>query len=80
MNDTLLQMVASQLGIPSTVIEELKAAKPQMRRAEFDGDTATLFVEVSNPKGNFEVMLTLPVEQLRRFPAFYLKAAQLAHR
>lgn len=83
MNDMLIQMVASQLGIPASVLAELKATKPQLVGAEFnpDGKSPTLVVltlEVASPQGTFPVVLTLPSEQLKRIPVIYEKAVKLA--
>jgi hypothetical protein len=85
MNDTLIKMVASQMGIPAIVLDELKASRPHLVNADFGRDGAlptmvTLTVEVTSPTANFPVVLTLPTAQLKRFPAIYEMAVQLANK
>lgn len=84
MNDTLIKIVASQMGIPGHVLEELKASRPSLIKADFGRDgmlpsMVTLTVEVSNPGGTFPVVITLPIEQLKRFPGIYDQAVKLAN-
>lgn len=83
MNDTLIKLVASQMGIPGYVLDELKASRPALVKADFGRDgmlpnMVTLTVEVTNPAGSFPVVVTLPVEQLKRLPGIYEQAVQLA--
>jgi hypothetical protein len=79
MNDTFLQMIASQMGIPPTMLNELKASKPKLIDAEFAGNgLVTLVVEITQPNGQFKLLITLPLEQLQRFPSIYKQAAELA--
>jgi hypothetical protein len=82
MNDTLIQIIASQLGIPSSVVDELKASKPRLIHAQFSMDAepilATLTVEVTGPKRSFPVVITLPLDQLKRIAPIYDKAVKLA--
>lgn len=85
MNDMLIQMVASQLGIPSHILTELKNSRPELVAAEFDPDgklpgLAVLTVDVSSPGGRFPVVISLPIEQLKRIPAIYQKAVSLAYK
>jgi hypothetical protein len=84
MNDMLIGMVASQLGIPSEVLAELKATKPKMLAAVFDHASiipiATLTVEVRNPRGVYTVIISLPLSELRRIQPVYETAAKLANR
>ena len=84
MNETLVKMFASQIGIPGAVIDELMSARPKLIGAVFlqdgvENDLATLTVEVSGPTTNFPVVVTLPLKQLRRFPAIYERAVTLAN-
>ena len=84
MNDTLIKIIASQMGIPGHVLDELKTYRPSLLGAIFtsDGknpDHVTLTIKVVNPEKSFLVTITLPVEQLKRFPKFYEEAVQLAN-
>lgn len=80
MNDTLIQMVASQLGIPAAVLAELKATRPELVDAEIDPNEtlAVLTVHVQTPTAQFPILITIPVAQLKRFPAIYGKVVSLA--
>ena len=79
MNDTLIKIIASQMGIPGHVLDELKTYRPSLLGAIFTSDYVTLTIKVVNPEKSFLVTITLPVEQLKRFPKFYEEAVQLAN-
>lgn len=93
MNDTLIKLVASQMGIPGAVLDELKTYRPSLISARFTRDEratnvgaphhqqdaqVTLVVGVTSPASSFLVTVTLPDEQLKRFPAIYEQAVKLA--
>jgi hypothetical protein len=82
MNDTLIKIVASQMGIPGFVLDELKASRPRMVKADFYGgipSMVTITVEVTGPASIYPVVITLPEEQLKRFPGIYAQAVKLAN-
>jgi hypothetical protein len=72
-----IKMVASQMGIPPIVVDELKASRPRMVNAQFRLGMVSLEVEVTSPAGTFPVIITLPIEQLQRFPFIYNQALEL---
>lgn len=82
MNFVMVEMLASQLGIPPEVIAEVKASKLELVAADFDNigvGYATLTVRVVQPKNWFPVTITLPLDQLKRVKPLYDKAVKLAH-
>lgn len=78
MNDSLIKIVASQMGIPGYVVDELKASKPRMTEAFFNGENASLVFLVESPQETYNVLITLPLSQLKRIAPIYNKAVILA--